>query len=270
MKTLRILAVACFLVVPTFSKGTLSGRVTNKTKLTGKAGDEYKFNKIMIPIKHRVKNGEGFLSIGRRYNVTEEDIRRLNPKLANRKNKNPLLRGESINVPVYRIEMRRDLARELAELKDNELIPMSFVKERSENNEFFIPMSIVELKVMFDETRAVAAQKDLELKQTRESLKMTQFISGTLAVMLLSLMGLIISHEALKKHMKKPMLPQDFIESLQKADGNVLLSVVDMPIVFDEAKNPVTVKKVKEFVDKRPYLKDVPVSGWAVAMASKS
>lgn len=118
MKTFKIAAFACFLflVVPIFANTrkplplgkVTNARTTNKAATVNKTEGKPETIKIMTPIKHRVKKGENFYRIAKRYGVTVDKIRsrEFNPNLANRKNKNLLLRGEVINIPVYRVENR--------------------------------------------------------------------------------------------------------------------------------------------------------------------
>ena len=134
MRTLKIAALVCFLAAPIFAqkKSLPIGKVTTARDTQSAATDNTPQTvKVMAPIQHEVRRGENLYRIARRYGVTVGEIRsqELNPALANRKNKNLLLRGETINIPVYRFSGRviayYDLPWAIFDYTDKKLVTMA-------------------------------------------------------------------------------------------------------------------------------------------------
>lgn len=288
MKTLKILALACFLGVSTFALdmpsngGPINNRATNKTMVASKAVEGHKIGKIMIPIKYRVKKGEGFLSIFRRYGVTEKEIRKLNPNLVNRKNKNPLLRGEVINIPVYRIEK--------GPVTDPGQVVVGKRFFGNKKNEDKLPNFIAVNPKDFwvlEQKAGAWEEKNKEIEELRHARDINGEWLSTLAVLLTLLTAIVLrlgwevlkfrkENATLTKRLKDlnknnlsmPRVSTDFIKLLRLANGHTLSSIVSEPLVYDEVGNPVTIKKIIDFLDKRPYLSYLPAKDWAETMVA--
>ena len=295
MRTLKILALTCLLVAPTFAtkKHITIGQVTTKetpgrnssqSSIDAELAAEQKINesrfvKVMTPVKHRVKRGEHLRQIARNFDVTWAELCRVNPQF-NFRNPNKIFPGEVINIPVYRLSGRvipyRDLPSAVFDDTGNELVTPAPADAKlmasaliGQGNEIMklqnyvatnqkvaiiamgVILAFVVLSTLLGGNLLIACQEKGVLRQ-----RVAEADQNTANAV-----------EAAVKAATLPESPVDFIKLLQTANGNVLSLMVHMPVTHDELGNPVTIKKIDSFLDKRPYLSGIPAEEWPKAMA---
>ena len=303
MRTLKTALLACFLIIPTFAQTPQTQKRTLPIGKVTKARDAQSVTvsndpliiKVMTPIEHRVKKGENLYRIAKRYGVNIDEIRsaELNPRLANRKNKNLLRHGEVINIPVYKIKSTAQV-----ELENTGFVSVGRVYSsiRTFGTYTKTPNDLVAMNSRDYNVLVQAVQDSKEKSKKIERLEDSvatarSWISifTVMIIVLLALAGLlfynldktIIEKRALRERLAEaeqettnarnaailPESPVDFIKLLEQANGNVLSLVADTPITYDEVGNPVTIKKIREFLTKRSYLKNATAKDWPQAMA---
>lgn len=226
---------------------------------------------IATPIKHRVRRGEGLYRIARRYNVTVNEIlsEKINPQLARRGNPDRLYRGEVINIPLYQVTT-------LAEAKPDDLIVVG-------------ALELMALKSLLKNRMLGETAELVGLRQSLAIAKKWIILGGLTLVAMLVLVIMLLDRVTRKNNNEGagldtskptripettteeiqalgPRTPEDFLEILQTADGRTLYELANLTLVTDEHGNPVTIKKIRDFLPKREYLNYVPVTRWNDAM----
>src|SRR3990167_1203581 len=211
-------------------------------------------------------NGDSLMRIANRFGVKLDDLlsEKVNPKLALRNNPDLLYFGETINIPVYRAE---------SAVAGTSLLPKMAM------------MTQEDLKAMRVRYESAMAANNKRIKE----LENDKFAMGAIIVMSLALVFLLVlrhifnrgsEKEKEKEYVGIEILPEktgktnfensspvEILEALRTVRGRVLEIMNDLPLVYDESgKSPSTLKKIREFMDKRPYLRDIPVSQWEEAM----
>ena len=217
---------------------------------------------VMKTYAYTVQRGDTLYKLSLRFNISIDSLRSpgMNPRLAKRKNPNLLYRGEVISVPLYTLAKKPESA-----LAPSDLIVMT-QNERLK----------AEARSTAAEEKTIAVQKRIEAWY-RPAL-------GIMMVLLLLALSAVafvwLALRAARKHVSPAPVPvpepvrltraEDILLALRETTGAELERLVDMPLTPDEVGNPVTIKKVKDFLAKREYLRACPATEWPGIMAGST
>ncbi|MDO8601673.1 MAG: LysM peptidoglycan-binding domain-containing protein [bacterium] len=216
--------------------------------------DEREF--VVADIFHyTVRRGDTLERIARRFNVPMGVLleRDLNPVLAARHNPNLVLRGESLAVPLYKLVSK----------------PESEIAAAD-------PVIVPNIERIITEKRLATAEANA--KNSKQAIR-GWYKPITLGLLVLVVL-LFVLVTVLARRPQKTLTSavsaapvsvnentaSEIMGHMQAASGFELEKLVDLQLTTDEVGNPVTIKKVKEFLAKRQYLRDYPVSQWEGAM----
>jgi|SRR3989344_4528201 len=291
-----LLSFVCLVSFLGFSKSTISEAVAVSApdeavvSETGACCERETVN-VASKMEYRVRWGDTLFSLAKRYNTTVEELvsLELNPKLANRVaergNTDLIYAGETIVVPVYTLAVR-----EIETVAPNELLVLpaeevarldvlrsAILEEQAHNTVLREEKTSLELeKTAIEHETEVAALRAEQLEGQIKQYESATTVFSVVVLMLVFLalcIGLVLE-KIRKKKIKDPLFlftneaPPEILEILKTANGSTLTAMNDLPIASDERGNPVTLKKLREFIEKRPYLSDIPVREWHLYLTS--
>lgn len=230
----------------------------------------------MEMLTYKVKNGDNLTQIAKTFGVTKSALLSsdINPTLAKRNRPDLIKKGETIWIPVYRIEegLKVDSSLLLGRMVMMSSIDLLFeradYKERiyqlTEDNKAFQSRYKFELALIIILVLLALGAFIWGSVQYSENIRMRGIISVTETLF----------KESLKEGLKKAApvsfansSPEEVLEVIRTAKGMTLEKMNDLPLVHDETGSPTTLKKVREFMEKnRDYLSNLPVNQWEEAM----
>ena len=133
------------------------------------------------------------------------------------------------------------------------------------------------------EARSTAAEEKTIAVQKRIEAWYRPALGIMMVLLLLALSAVAfvwLALRAARKHVSPAPVPvpepvrltraEDILLALRETTGAELERLVDMPLTPDEVGNPVTIKKVKDFLAKREYLRACPATEWPGIMAGST
>jgi len=234
-----------------------------KPVVNGSEAKETVFQARML--EYKVTKGDNLTKIEKRFGVKKSGLLSavLNPKLAERNNPDLIFVGEKIKIPLYGIvPISSPGTAALPSLSDEMVMMTKAEYARMESNQ----------------ARIAELTKSLEYEESRNGPELLSIIIAMLIALTFLILWMIenakntnLREESANKETKSAASlenssPEEILALLRTVRWQELIMVNDMTLACDENGSPMTLKKAKEIVEKRSYLRSLTVNQSEEAM----